>query len=143
MVSIEIARSPAKLRRNGRCLQHGQLTFEAIDEHHNLLAQTGRGCRLAMCLGQHRDSGPLVSISLQLGYEFFKLRIIDLVERILDRQGHGRVVNVLRRQSEVDEFLVSLQAANAVKLLFYKIFHGFHIVVCHALDFLHAGSVSF
>ena len=94
-----------------------------------------------MGLGEHRHVLPLLGISLELVDELLDLGIIDLQERLLDGQGHARVVDVLRGESEMDKLLVGIQSADGVKLLLDEILHGLDVMVGHLLDVLHTGGI--
>ena len=138
MVSIVVARGTTKLCCNLALLELVELLVEAIHKHHYLLAQACGACRLTVGLGEHRHVFPLLGIYLQLVYQLLHQRTIYIVERLLYRQWHRSVVDVLRGESEVYELLELLQATDLVELLLYEVFHSLHIVVGHLLDVLHA-----
>ena len=141
MMRVVVACRTTELGCDRAGLQRGELAFQTVDKHHYLLAQTGRRSRLAMCLGQHRYVGPLFGIGAELGYQFLYLRVVHLCQRLFDREGNGGVVDVLRSQSEMDEFLVCIQSAQTVELLFQKVFYGLYVVVGHALYLFDASGI--
>jgi len=143
MVGVVITRGPPKLGRYRTSLQHSQLAFQAIDKHVDFLAQARRRGRLSVCLGQHRDVCPFFGISTQLGYQFFQLRIIHLLQGLFYRQRDRRIVNILRSKAKVNELLVVIHPAKGVKLFFQEIFHSLHIVVGHAFNVFDALRICF
>ena len=133
VVGVEVARGASELGRHGQGFQGVELALQAADEHHYLLAQaSGRG-RLPVGLGQHRDVFPLVGIAAQAVYHLLHFGAVDVGKGLAQRQGHRRVVDVLRRQSEVNELLVCRQA-QAVELLLQEVFDGLDVVVGHRFD---------
>lgn len=64
-------------------------------------------------------------------------RQIRLFERLPEREGHGRVIDILRGEPEVDEFCVSAQPER-FHPLFEEVFDGLHVVVGRGLDRLDA-----
>ena len=109
VVGVEVTRGTAEFHRDGRAAQQLQLLVQAVGEDLYLLAQTcGRG-GLTMCLGQHGHVLPLLGILGELSNELLDERIIDLLHRFLDAQGHTCVVDVLTGETEVDELLVFVE----------------------------------
>ena len=90
-----------------------------------------------MGLGEHGDVFPLLGILVEQANHLIEQRQVSLVERVADEHRHRSVVDVLRRESEMDELLI-LSQAKTVELLLYEIFHRFHVVVGYAFDILHA-----
>ena len=137
VVGVEIARRAAEFGRDGDGFQLVDLPVEPFDEDHQLLAQPrGRG-GLAVRVGQHRDGVPLGGQRGELLAQFGQCRVADLRQRLLDRERNGRVVDVLRREAEVDELLAGAQPQR-IHLLFEQVLDGFHVVVGRALDLLDA-----
>ena len=141
MVSIIVTRSATKLSGNRRILQSAQLLFQTIDINHDFLAQTSRRSRLSVGLGQHGHILPLLSIVVQLLYQFFHHRIVHLLQCLLDRKRYAGIVDVLWCQAKVDELLVFLKVANLIQLFLDKILYGLHVVVGRFLYLLHTGSI--
>ena len=141
MVCIEVARGTAELGSNGQRLQEVQLLLKTIGKYLYLLTQAGGRCRLAMRLCQHRDVFPLLGIGLQLGNKLFQQGIIDLCQRFLHGERHGRIVDVLRRQSEMDELLVGHPFGFFVELFFQEILYGLDVVIGDSLKLLHAAGI--
>ena len=147
MVGVQVARGTAELGRQRRVLQRAQLLLQAVDVDHHLLAQTGGRGGLSVGLGQHGYVLPLLGIVVQLLNELFQQRVVHLLQRLLHREGHAGVVDVLRRQAEVYELLVlgkGLRPARSLCLgvepvehLLDEVLHRLHVVVGHALYVLH------
>ena len=93
-----------------------------------------------MSLGEHRDVLPFFCEAVEQVDQLVEYRHECLLDGVADKHRYGSVVDVLRGQSEVDEFLVGFEAEH-VKFLLDKIFYGLHIVIGHAFDVLHALSV--
>ena len=91
-----------------------------------------------MSLGQHGHVGPLLGQGPELVDELLQLGIVDILERLLEREGHAGVVDVLRGEAEVDELLEVVESAYLVEFLLDEVFHRLHVVVGHLLDVLHA-----
>lgn len=70
VMGVEVTRSATELGCQLALLERLALLLQAIDEHHDLLAQAGRGGRLSMRLGQHGHVFPLLGISAELIDEF-------------------------------------------------------------------------
>ena len=62
-----------------------------------------------MSTGKHGDVLPLIGIELQLIDETAELGEEDALHSLTDQQREGRVVDVLRGESEVDELLLVTQ----------------------------------
>ena len=142
-MSIVIARSATKLSSQRTSLQCSQLTLQTVNKHTDFLTQTRRRSRLSMRFGQHRNIGPFFGIRAKLSNQFLNLRIIYLLQRFFYRKGHRGIVDILRSQSEVDKLLVIVHTTQLVKLFFQEIFHGFHVVIGHAFNFLNALGIGF
>ena len=74
MMRIEVARSSAKLARDGHLLQSFRLLLQAVDEDHDLFSQTRRASRLTMRTSQHSDIVPLIGELTKLLNELLKGR---------------------------------------------------------------------
>ena len=136
LVGVHVARSAAEL---GGIRQAGKLAKLLFEPHHEdleFLAHAGRGSRLAVCLGQHRDVLPGFCIGLENVQNFLQHRQIDLFHGFLEHQWLGGVVDVLRGQAEVDELAEPLQA-HLLQLLLDEVFHGFYVVVGHLFNVLY------
>ena len=141
-MGVEVARGASELGRNGDVVQHGQLPFEPLDEDHELLAE-GRGrSGLPVRACQHRHAAPLLGESRQTVADLLRGGVVDACEGLLERERDGRVVDVLRREAEVYEFLVCGQSQR-VHLLLDDVFDGLDVVVRHRLDLLDALRVGF
>ena len=143
MMGIEVACRSTELSCNGTSTKHVQLTLQAIDKDHHLLAQTCGTGRLTVSLRQHGNILPLVGILTQLCDKLLDEGVIDLLQSLLDAQGHAGVVDILAGQAEVDEFLVVFQSADAVELFLDEVLDSLHIVVCNSLYILHALGILF
>ena len=134
---IEVACGAAELGCHRTSLEHLYLLVQTVYEHHDFLAQTCWRSRLSVCLGEHRHVFPLLGIGLELVNELSELRHVHVVERLLYRERHGRVVDVLRSQAEMYELLVFFKITDLVNLFLYIILHGLHVVVRHLFYLLH------
>ena len=103
MMGIEVASSTTELGSDGRLLQSAQLFLKTVDIDHNLLAETCRRGRLPVGLGEHRNGLPLLGVVVKLFDQLFNEGIVDLLQSLLDREGHAGIVDILRGQAEVDE----------------------------------------
>ena len=56
-----------------------------------------------MCLSQHGHVLPLFGIVVQLFYQLFYQRVIDLLQGFLDGKGNAGVIDILGSEAEVDE----------------------------------------
>ena len=83
VMGVEVARGTAELGRQFAAAQGCELLGQAIDIDLNLLAQSGGGGRLSMCLRQHRHILPFPGVFLQLCDQFLDLRIKHLFECFL------------------------------------------------------------
>ena len=142
-MSVVVTGSSTELSCNRTSLQYGQLTVQTVSEHHDFFSQTGRRSRLSVSLGQHWDVFPFLRIRCQLVNQLLNLRIIHFFQRILDRQRHRSVVDILRSQSEMDELLVRFQTSQFIELFFDEVLYSLHIVIGHTFDFFDTLSVSF
>ena len=138
MVSIEITGCATELGCQDDILQTLQLRAQTIDIHHHLFSQTCGRCWLSVCLGQHRDIFPSLSILGQLIDQLLQQRHIHFMERLFDREGHTGVVNILRGKTKVDKLLVVFEATYLVQFLLDEILNSFYIVIGYLLDILHA-----
>ena len=138
MVGIVVAGGATKLGGEFAGTKGGQLLLKTVDEDHNLLAQACGRSGLAVGLGEHGHVAPLVGILLQLVNDFFYLGAEDLVERVLHREGHAGIVDILRGKTKVDKLLVGIQTAYLVKLFLDEILDGLDVMVGYHLDILHA-----
>ena len=136
-MSVEITGRSAKLSAYLHIVESVELAAQTIAEHAYFLAQTGRGGGLAVGLGKHRYVGPFVGQRVELCDELRQHRAIHISDCLLDRHRHRSVVDILRRQSEMYEFLVGLKS-ETVKLLLDEIFHRLYVVVGDRLDLLDA-----
>ena len=138
MMGVVVACGPTKLSRQGDILQSIELLLQTIDEHHDLLTQTGGRCRLTVRLGEHRNLSPLLSIVVQHLNELLDTRDIHLLQSLLHREGHTGVVDILRGETEMDELLIGIKTTDLIELLLDVVLHGFHVVIGHLLNLLHA-----
>ena len=138
VMSVVVARSATELHRHLACLQLVELFCKTIYEHHDFLTKSCRRRRLTVCLCKHRYVLPLLGVGIELGDEFLYGRIIHVFERLLDGKRHAGVVDVLRSESEMDEFLIGIQSAYLVEFLLNEIFHSLDVMIGHSLDILYA-----
>ena len=143
MMSIVISGSATEFCSDRTCFQHSQLTFQAVNEYHHFLTQTSRRSRLPMSFGKHRDGSPFCCICFQLCNQFLNQRIIDFIQSFLDRKRHRRIVNVLRSQSEVNEFFIVIHSTQLIEFFFQEIFYGFYIMVGYTFDIFNALRICF
>ena len=143
MMSIVITGSPTKFSSDRTCLQHSQLAFQTVNEYHHLFTQASRRSRLSMSFSKHRDVSPLRCISFQLCNQFLNQRIINFIQRFFDRKRHRRIVNILRSQSEVNEFFIVIHSTQLVKFFFQEIFYSFYIMVGYTLDIFNTLRICF
>ena len=143
MMGIVIPRRSAELGCNGARFKHLQLAFQTIDKYHNFFPQTGRRSRLSVCLGQHGHVVPFLGIRAKLGYQFLHLGIVTFLQSFFDGQRNRCIVDVLRCQAEMNEFLISFKTSYFIKLFLDKILHSLHVMVRHALYFLHPSGIRF
>ena len=142
-MGIVVARGTAELGALRHRFEQGQLFFEAVAEHAHFLAQAGGGGGLAVGLGQHGDLLPLFGTGVEGVDHRLQLRDVDFRQAVLEHEGEGGVVDVLRGQPEMHELLVNIQSADSIKLLLDEVFNGFDIVVGDTLDVLDALCVGF
>ena len=134
-MSIEIAGSAAELTRDTLGIESLKACTQTIDIYLYFFSQSsGRGW-LSVRLGKHSHRSPFAGQRIQFVDKAYQRRAEDVGNRIGHAHGHGRIIYVLRSQSEVNEFLVILQT-KAVELLLDKILHCLDIVVGDLLDFL-------
>ena len=143
MMCIVISGSATELGSNRAGFQCCQLTFQTVNEHHHFFTQAGGRSRLTVSFGKHRDICPVRCVCFQLCNQFFNQRIVDLFQCFFDRKGNRRIVDILRSQSEVDEFLIVIHPAHLVKFFFQEVFYCFHVVVSHTLDIFNALCIRF
>ena len=134
-MGIEVARRPAELGSVGQFLQHLHLNVQALGEHPDLFSQPGGRSRLSVRMRQHRDVVPLRGPFFQPFDQSVEFRQVDFGHGLLEGQGDGRVVDVLRGKAEVDEFLVALQPQAGEQLL-EEVLDRFYIVVGRLFDVL-------
>ena len=142
MVGVEVAGSPAELRRDRQFLQSAKLLFKAVDIDHHLLAKTGGRCGLTVGLGQHGNVLPLLGIVMELFDKLFDEGVVDLLQSLLHGEGNTGVVDILGGQTEVDELLAGRRETcgdqRSVDTLLDEVLHGLHVVVRHFLYILDA-----
>ena len=139
-VGVEVACRAAEFGRHGDVVQHGELFLHAFDKDHELLAQRRGGGRLAVGAGQHRHVAPFVGEGGQFVAHLFDGRVVNPCHGVLERERDGRVVDVLRGEAEMYEFLVSSQP-EAVHFFLDDVLYGFDVVVGDRFDLLHAPGV--
>src|SRR5574344_2397763 len=138
MMSIIITCSTTKLCCDGHLLEGFQLLFQTIYKYHNFLTQTGWRRWLPMSLSQHWNVIPFLCIRTEQVNKFFYLRDIHIRKCILDGKRNTSVIDVLRSQSKMNEFLVSIKTSYFIKFLLNKILYCFYIVIGVFLYFLHS-----
>ena len=142
MMGIIVARSTTELGSNRQILQPTQLLFQTIDVNHYFLAQAGRRSGLPMGLGQHRNVLPLLGIVVQLLYQLLNHRIVNLLQCFLNRQGYAGIVDILRSQAEMDEFLcLNGEPVKCVYLFFDEVLYCLYVMVCRLLYLLDPCSI--
>ena len=137
VVGIVVASSTTKLGSDLAGFQRIELFCETIDIHHDFLTQTSRRSWLSVSLCQHWNILPLISIGLQLSNEFLYLRIVHLFQRLLHRERYTGIVDILRCKTEMDKFLISIQASDLIKFFLNKILDCLHIVIGYFFNILH------
>ena len=142
MMGIVIPRRSAELGCNGARFKHLQLAFQTIDKYHNLFPQTGRRSRLSVCLGQHGHVVPFLGIRAKLGYQFLHLGIVTFLQSFFDGQRNRCIVDILRCQAEMNEFLISLKTSYLSNSSLINTPQP-HVMVRHALYFLHPSGIRF
>ena len=95
----------------------------------------------AVGLGQHSNAVPLFGTRIESGDELVEQRHEHLVESVLYRHRHRRVVDILRCEAEVYE-LLPLVKPQGVKPLLEEILHSLDIVVGDRLMLLDAHGIS-
>ena len=90
-----------------------------------------------MGAGQHRHVAPFVGEGGQFVAHLFDGRVVNPCHGVLERERDGRVVDVLRGEAEMYEFLVSPQS-EAVHFFLDDVLYGFDVVVGDRFDLLHA-----
>ena len=143
MVRIIVACCAAELGRNRTSAELCQLLLEPIDENAHLFAQTRGRSRLAVGLGEHRHGVPLVGTRFEGADHAFQHRNIHVFEAIFEHERESRVVDVLRRETEVHKLLVFLQTTDGIKLFFDEIFNRLDVVIRHTLDVFYTLCVVF
>ena len=96
-----------------------------------------------MGVGQHRHIFPLLFVAADNAAYFFQKRHKDIGYALFERERNAGVVYVLRSEAKVDEFAVAGVYAQSGKLLFDKVFHRLHVVVCGALNLLYSRRILF
>ena len=139
-MGVEIARRTAELARVRPFLQLPELLLEPDDEHFKLFAQTGGGGGLSVRMGQHRNIGPQAGAFGKHVQQFAQGRHIDLGQRFLERERRSRVVDVLRREPEVNEFAVRGKS-EVCEAFLQEILHGLDVVVRPPFNLLDTGGV--
>ena len=140
MVGVEIAGGAAELTRERGCGEKFALLGDAVGEHLEFLAQAcGRG-GLAVGAGQHGHVLPFLGEGVDFVAQLLKGGHVDVLQRVEHRHRHRGVVDVLRGEAKVYEFLEPVEA-HGVELLFQEIFHGLDVVIGRGLDFLDARGV--
>ena len=140
MVGVEIAGGATELTTERHSLKRSNLLTQAIGKHADFLTQAGGRRRLTMGAGKHSHIFPLLGHLLEHLRHLAQLGKINFTDGLANRHRHGSVVDILRSQAEVNEFLIGFEP-HGVKLLFEEIFHRLDIVVSDRLDFLDALSV--
>ena len=135
-MGVEVACCSAELGSDGACLKHFQLTAQSVYEDLYFLAEACGACGLTVGLCQHRHLRPFLGILVQLADEFLNLRIVHLVQCVLDAQGHTCVVDILACESEMDELFVCVESANGIELFLDEIFNCLDVVVGYLLNVL-------
>ena len=83
MVCVVVTCRAAKLSSQGASLEHCQLLLQTVCEYAHLLTKACGRSRLAVSLGEHGDSVPLVSISVELTDELLNERVVYIVQCLL------------------------------------------------------------
>ena len=135
MVGVEVARGAAELGRDGDVVEHDELLLEAFDEDRELLAQRRGRSGLSVGAGQHRHRAPLAGERRQLVTHLLDGRVVDAGHGLLERERNGRIVDILRREAEVDELLVAFES-QGIHLLLDDVLDGLDVVVRNRLDLL-------
>ena len=141
-MGIEVTGRTAEFGRSLEGTQHGHLFVQTVHKHLDLLAQTGWGGRLSVCMGQQWNIAPLIGHRLEFSDQLVEHRMVHLNQRLFEAVGNGGIVDILRGQSEVDELFVGMQA-EFIHLLFEQILDGFDIMVGCPFDLFDPQGVSF
>ena len=139
-VGVEVARGAAKLAAELHGVQCLHLAAQTVGKHHDLLAQAGGRCRLAVGLGQHGYVIPLLGPLLQMVNHLHHGGAVEGGHGVDDAHGHRGVVDVLRCEAKVDILLV-LSQPESVKLLLEEVLHSLDVVVGDRLYLLDATGV--
>ncbi len=139
-MGVEVAGGTTELTADAHGVEHLELTAQTVGKHLYLFTKTcGRGW-LSVGLGEHGYVVPLVGTRIEMLNHLHETRTIYVADGVSYRHGHGCVVDVLRGEAEVYEFLTGLESEN-VETLLEEIFHGLDVVVGHALDLLDARGI--
>ena len=106
MVGVEVAGSTAELGSEGHIAQGAQLLLQTVDVDHHLLAKACGRCRLSVSAGEHGHVAPLLGVVVKLLNKLLQQGDVDIVDCLLEREGHSGVVDVLRGEPEVNEIEV-------------------------------------
>ena len=137
-VGVVVAHGTVDLAEQRHGGHLGNLALQAIDDVGHFLAQGGGRCRLAVGARQHRHVGELNrQFADRLG-GLAHQRQQHAVTALAQHQRVGQVVDVLAGAGEVDEFVDGSQLRQLLGLLLEQVFHGLHVVVGGALEFLDA-----
>ncbi len=128
MMSVEITGCTAKLTADRHLCKRIHLSTQTIGKHIQFLSQTRGRRRLTVSLGKHGHIVPFGSQRFEFLHQFGKRRHIYLVYSFAHRHRHRCIVDVLRRQTEMYEFLISTEP-HGVKPLLKEVFHSLHIMV--------------
>ena len=140
VMGIEVTRGTTEFTAHRHGLEQFDLFFETIAEYPYLFSQAGGRCRLAVRLGQHGNIFPLLGIMVNQRQHLVEHRHVAVVQRLFDQQGHRGVVDILRREPEVNKLLVGFEVQR-VEFLLDEILDSLHVVVGNRLNRLHPSGI--
>ncbi len=137
-VGVVVTDGTIDLAQQRYCLDLGDLTLQSIHHVGHLLAQCGRGSRLAVGTGQHGNISKLYGQIADLVGNPAHHWQYHFVTPGAQHEGMGQVVDVLGGAGEVDELGDGIQFGQGLGLFLQQILHRFDVMVGGAFDFLDA-----
>ena len=109
-----------------------------VGKDFDFFAEPGGRSRLPVRFGKHGYVFPFLGKFFEFCPQAVHHGVIHVIDGIPERAGHGRVVDILGSQPEMDEFLVVMQVQR-IEFFFDEIFDSLYVVVgdfFNVLDFL-------